>query len=355
MHRSSSMDQRLRGRPGTAVVAQASSYHRARWCSTTPSPCAIATPPGSVPLNVPNGARYSLRTSSRFSRRSRCASAAKRSSDPSAAEIREIRREAHRWDLVRLARDPNGALASVRRVVDALHEVERERRPIRACADAGRPAPLGHPCVIAGRLVDDRQRVDRAWRAAIEGDGAARDDPGLLARPDVAASPCTVRGVRAEGFDPGVLIQREVERERTLVLSSPQPGPSRRGARVVHAQPARRELDGAAARQQACAFEQTRRPLGPRPRLPTRPAQQHRPERLSRGADLDDCRARHQLLAEDRDVAPALERTRSAQQRHTSRWNGGEDRRGWQGALGVSRRGLPGSGRDALRRYALAC
>ena len=32
-------------------------YQRARWCSTTPSPCASAIPPGSSPVNEPNGAR----------------------------------------------------------------------------------------------------------------------------------------------------------------------------------------------------------------------------------------------------------------------------------------------------------
>ncbi len=32
-------------------------YQRARWCSTTPSPCASVIPPGSVPLKVPKGAR----------------------------------------------------------------------------------------------------------------------------------------------------------------------------------------------------------------------------------------------------------------------------------------------------------
>ena len=32
-------------------------YQRARWCSTTPSPCASGMPPGSIPLNEPNGAR----------------------------------------------------------------------------------------------------------------------------------------------------------------------------------------------------------------------------------------------------------------------------------------------------------
>src|ERR1700733_2927276 len=43
------------------------SYHLALWCSITPSPRASTMPPGNLPSKVPNGARYSLRTSSRSS------------------------------------------------------------------------------------------------------------------------------------------------------------------------------------------------------------------------------------------------------------------------------------------------
>ena len=35
---------------------RATGYHFARWRSITPSPLASRTPPGNVPLNVPNGA-----------------------------------------------------------------------------------------------------------------------------------------------------------------------------------------------------------------------------------------------------------------------------------------------------------
>ena len=54
---------RPRGPPSPRIAPRSGreprppSYHFARWCSTTPSPLASAMPPGSVPLNVPNGAR----------------------------------------------------------------------------------------------------------------------------------------------------------------------------------------------------------------------------------------------------------------------------------------------------------
>ena len=235
----------------------------------------------------------------------------------------------------------------LRRVVDALHEVERERRPRGVHADAGRPAPLGDPCVIAGRVVDHRQRVDRARRAAIEGDGAARGDPGLLARPDVAPPPC---GQTASIPASSSSVKSSVTAPRCSAAAARSPRRSCRARAVVPAR-ARRPRGAAAG---ACAPADAAPPPADSASTPaTRPAQQHRPERLTRRPDLDDRRARHQLLAEDRDVAPALERARPAQQRHTSRWNGREGRRRRRGRRAARAGGLPGGGRDALRRYAL--
>ncbi len=49
--------RRQRASATGSTFALAAPLPAPRWCSTTPSPCASATPPGSVPLNVPNGAR----------------------------------------------------------------------------------------------------------------------------------------------------------------------------------------------------------------------------------------------------------------------------------------------------------
>jgi hypothetical protein len=41
---------------GGSEAAGLEAYHFARWCSTTPSPLASTMPPGSIPVNTPNGA-----------------------------------------------------------------------------------------------------------------------------------------------------------------------------------------------------------------------------------------------------------------------------------------------------------
>ena len=48
---------------GPWSVVRGPPYHTASWCPSTPTASAISIPPGSVPLNVPNGWRYDERAS----------------------------------------------------------------------------------------------------------------------------------------------------------------------------------------------------------------------------------------------------------------------------------------------------
>src|ERR1700722_7750197 len=58
-----------------------------------------------------------------------------------AGDRAQVSREAHWWRLVGHAPDPHGPLAATRRVVDPLHQVERERHTVRPEADTGGPPP----------------------------------------------------------------------------------------------------------------------------------------------------------------------------------------------------------------------
>src|SRR5438045_3496209 len=68
--------------------------------------------------------------------------------------------EAHRSGLERLAADPDGPLAVLRRVVHALHEVPPHLLPAGASPDSRRPPPRGVPGVVARRLVDHALAVE---------------------------------------------------------------------------------------------------------------------------------------------------------------------------------------------------
>ena len=171
---------------------------------------------------------------------------------------------------------------------------------VRALADAGAPVPLGVAGVMPDRVVDHGERVNLARGAAVDPQRAVRGDAGLLARPHLRAA------VRAERFDPSLFLQPQIEQDaaavypqapgdRPVVVSSAW-APWRGGWRLRAGAPVL-QLDFAAAGQQP-------RALAHQLLL----AHVQRPERLPRGADLDERRARHQLVAEHGDVAPALQR-----------------------------------------------
>src|SRR5438270_9307572 len=101
------------------------------------------------------------------------------------ADAREVGGEHGRRDLLRLAVDPDGALAVLRGVVDALHEVPGDGLSVLREADSGGPGPLGVARVVRRRVVDHSSCLERAGLAA-DRDGPARTHASLLARPGVA-------------------------------------------------------------------------------------------------------------------------------------------------------------------------
>jgi hypothetical protein len=138
------------------------------------------------------------------------------------------------------------------------------------------------------RVIDDGERVNRPRGATIDPQRAVRGNAGLLARPHLRAP------ARAERFDARLLLQSQIEQDTTAVY--PQaPG---RGGQCPGAGTPVIQLDFAAAGQQPRALSHQ-----------LLLAHVQRPERLPGGADLDQRRARHQLLAEHGDVAPALQRS----------------------------------------------
>ena len=88
---------------------------------------------------------------------------------------------------MRLAVDPDAALAALRRVVDPLDQVPGDGAAVRRAADARRPEPARVPPVVAGRLVVDAERLDVPAPPA-RLDRAADRDAGALAGPAPAAA-----------------------------------------------------------------------------------------------------------------------------------------------------------------------
>ncbi len=182
-------------------------------------------------------------------------------------------------------RDPHRSLAALWRIVDAADEVPGERDAVGALADAGAPVPLGAAGVMADRVVDHGERIDRSLGAAVDAQRAVRGHSGLLARPYLRLP------ARAERFDARLLLQLEVEQDAAAVY--PQaPG---RGGQCLRAGSPVIQLDFAAPGQQA-------RALAHQLLL----AHVQRPESLPGRADLHQRRTGHQLLAENRHIAPAL-------------------------------------------------
>ena len=134
-----------------------------------------------------------------------------------------------------------------------------------------------------------------------------------------------LRPLRAAGLEAAVFLQAQIEQDPAVVQQQ-APGLGL-GAPAVAVPRSPDELQGAAARAQARALAH----------LAVR-AQQERPEGLARRPDLDERGTGHQLLAENADVAPALQRASVVEQAHV----GGGHR--------------PGARRPADRgRYALGC
>ena len=202
----------------------------------------------------------------------------------------EVVAEAHRRALVCTAIHPHGALGAARRVVHPADQVPGQRSAISARPDAGAPAPLGLPGVVADRVVDDRERVNLRRRRAAERERSLRAHARLLARPHLLAP------VRAQRFDAWFFLEAQLERH----------------ARVVHANAPLGKVHAAAPAQRVRALAQ----LGCHA---WHAAQMKRPEALMRRADLHLRRAGHQLLAEDAHVAPALQRPAAAQQARPKR------------------------------------
>src|SRR6185312_1461664 len=229
----------------------------------------------------------------------------------------EVLGEAQGPDLVRGPVDPDGALAAARRVVDPGHEVPGEPPAVDADTDAGAPPPLGLAAVIARGVVDRRESVDRARGPAVESQRPGRGDPGLLARPGLRAA------VRTARLEPRFLAELEVELD--AAVADPQ------HARDRPVGTPRDQLHLAAPRHEP-------RPLAVVARGARLARQVERPEGLPAGPDLDLRRARHQVVGEDADPAPALQRAAAVEEAPP---------------------GQEGVGRDAHRRrlcrYALRC
>src|SRR5262249_3477229 len=112
----------------------------------------------------------------------------------------------------------------------------------------------------------------------------------------------------AASFDAAVLLQAQIEQDAPVVHQHAPPRCC--GAPAAPARRAGVELDRAASAEHQRTLPQAS--LGVRV---------HRPEALAEGSYLDPRRARHQLLAEDRQIAPALEwAPAAAQARARDRW-----------------------------------
>ena len=140
--------------------------------------------------------------------------------------------------------------------------------------------------MVAGGVVDHRARLNLSRRAAVEGERAAGGDAGLLACPYVGAP------VQTDDLDAFVFVESKVEQNALLVDS----------------QPAGRQLDGVAVQEHMRAL--THAVLA---------AREHRPEALTGRPELDPGSARHQLVAEDGHIAPALQGSEALEQGHPDR------------------------------------
>ena len=181
--------------------------------------------------------------------------------------------------LARHAVDPDGALGAGRGSLTPLTRFQASARPS-ALRRRPRSSATRYARVVARGVVDHRQRETRAAAQPSRASVPRARDAGLLARPHLRA--------RRAGTAPP---RPAFPRAR---------GPARRRGRQCAGARGRVVPGGerlARAGEQARALAQRVRARGPQ-----------RPERLARGADPHERGARHQLVAEDAHVAPALQR-----------------------------------------------
>ena len=139
------------------LVSTCTSYHRTSWRSNTPQPSRRFPACGSEPREA--GERLLV-----VGGEDEQALAARAHRDGLAAQVAdrgEVAGERQRPDVVRRAVDPDGALRVLRPVVHAVDEVPRDARAGLGDPDAGRPAPGGVARVVAGRVVDEAEALER--------------------------------------------------------------------------------------------------------------------------------------------------------------------------------------------------